>query len=65
MCCRQRQQCDSKMKRQDPLNEGKISTGKNQFNGDPFSGNDRCSRPKPPDNAILFPVSGMNVIEAN
>ena len=24
MCCRQRQQCDSKMKRQDPLNEGKI-----------------------------------------
>ena len=30
-----------------------------------FIGNDRYSVPKTPDDAILFPVSGMNVIEAN
>ena len=40
----------------------KYSTGNDVYSGDPYSGNDRYSGPKPPDDAILFTVSGITAI---
>ena len=41
------------------------TTVNDRFSGDLFSGNDRFSGPKTPDNAILFTVSGMTVLVDN
>ena len=38
------------------------NTGNNGYSGDRYSGNDRYSGPKPPDDAILFTVSGITAI---
>ena len=40
----------------------KASTGNDVYSGDPYSGNDGYSGLAPPDDAILFTVSGMPVI---
>ena len=39
-----------------------IGTGNDRYSGDRYSGNDGYSEPKPPDNAILFTVSGITAI---
>ena len=39
-----------------------MSTGNDRYSGDPFSGNDRFSGTKTPDDAILFTVSGITAI---
>ena len=38
------------------------NTGNNVYSGDRYCGNDRYSRLKPADNAILFTVSGITTI---
>ena len=38
------------------------TTGNDVYSGDRYSGNDRYSGPKPPDDAILFTVSGITAI---
>ena len=38
------------------------NTGNDRYSGDLYSGNDGYSGPKPPDDAILFTVSGITVI---
>ena len=38
------------------------STGNDGYSGDPYSGNDGYSGLNPPDNAILFTVSGITAI---
>ena len=39
-----------------------LSTDNDVYSGDHYSGNDRYSGPKPPDDAILFTVSGITVV---
>ena len=39
-----------------------MTTVNDRFSGDHYSGNDHFSGPKPPDDAILFTVSGNTVI---
>ena len=38
------------------------TTGNDVYSGDRYSGNDRYSGPKPPDDAFLFTVSGITAI---
>ena len=41
------------------LPNGFSNTGNDRYSGDPFSGNDGFCGTKPPDDAILFTVSGI------
>ena len=41
---------------------GHVSTGNNGYSGDRYSGNDGYSGLNPPDDAILFTVSGITAI---
>ena len=40
----------------------KLNTGNDVYSGDRFWGNDRFRGPKPPDDAILFTVSGITAL---